>query len=72
MVILTASGEIVLDSPVAAAAITTTYPEPPPANKVELPWTHYGHPATGLRRRSAVVCDWIVRVRPSEIEEVKG
>ncbi len=61
-----ATEDILLDGPVVGVAVTTTYPEPPPTNCVTLPWSERGHPATGLRRRSAAVCDWLVSFRPSE------
>lgn len=72
VVIITATGEILLNAPIVAAAITTSYAEPPPPNVVELPWTHYGHPATGLRQRSAAVCDWLVTLLPGDVQEIKG
>jgi hypothetical protein len=72
MVIVTAASDIVLDGPVTAVAVTTTFPEPAPHNIVELPWHPRRHPATQLAKRSAAVCDWLVQLRPSDIQEVKG
>ena len=42
------------------AAITTTFPKPPPRNHVELPWHPRGIAATRLTARSAVVLNWPV------------
>lgn len=72
LVIVTASDELILDAPLVCAAITTTFPEPPPRAYVELPWYSRGHPATRLRRRSAVACHWLVPLKPSDIVETKG
>ena len=44
---------------IAVAAITTTIPNPLTSNYVELPWERLGKVKTGLRKRSAVVCDWV-------------
>lgn len=72
LVILTASGEVLLDAPIVGVAITTSFPEPPPHEYIELPWHPRGHPATRLRRRSAAACHWLVRLQPSDIVETKG
>jgi precorrin isomerase len=72
VVVLTSTDEIVLDGPFVAAAITTTFPHPTPKNMVDLPWTHFGHPATGLRKRSAAVANWLVQLQASDVEEIKG
>ena len=72
LVIITATEEILLDQPIAALAITTTFPDPPHPNQIAIPWYHRGHPATRLRRRSAVVCNWMVVIRPGDVEDIKG
>jgi len=68
-VVLTADDEILLDGPVVVAAITTTYGDPPPQNVVELPWSRQGITRTGLRRRSAVVCDWLIDAAISDLDD---
>jgi len=68
-VVLTANDEILLDGPVVVAAITTAYGEPPPHNLVELPWSSQGIARTGLRRRSAAVCNWLVDAAISDLED---
>jgi hypothetical protein len=72
LVIITATNEIVLDAPIVGAAITATFPDPPPDTHIELPWHPRRHQATQLAKRSAAVCKWLVTLRPSEIEEIKG
>jgi len=72
LVIVTETSEIVLDGPVVGVAVTTTYPEPPPREFVELPWDRRRHPATRLVRRSAAVCNWLVELTPSQVVEVRG
>lgn len=68
VVIITASDEIIIDDSIVAVAITTTFAEPPPDYCVEIPWYRLGHRVTGLKRRSAAVCNWMVEIHPSDIE----
>lgn len=72
VMIVTATDEVVLDEPIVLAAITSQFPDPPPQECVALPWAPGGHPATRLWKRSAVVCTWLVEVRPSALVEYKG
>ena len=53
-------------------AITTTFPDPPAANNVLLPWHPEGSVSTGLRKRSAVVLDWVRRIPPEGIIQKDG
>jgi len=64
VLIISSSDDIIQDRPIVGLAITTTFPQPVPASHVEIPWHPRGHPCTGLRRRSAVVCDWPVVFSP--------
>lgn len=72
VIVLTETTEIILDSPIVAVAITSSYPDPVPREFIELPWYAQGHPATGLRRRSAAACRWLVELHPSKVIEIKG
>lgn len=72
VLIITPTDEIVLNGTIVALAITTTFPDPPESNQVLLPWHSSGYCPTGLRRRSAVVCDWAVPIRPSQVKSVTG
>jgi len=71
-VILTATDEISDDEPIVVVAVSTRFDRPLPDNKIELPWHRDRHPVTGLRRRCVAVCDWLVEIRPSAIEDVAG
>lgn len=72
IVVLTPTRDILLDQPVVAAAVTTTFQEPLEAACVRLPHDPHGHPATGLRRDCVVRCDWLLALRPSDVVEIKG
>ncbi len=72
VVIITDTSQIVLDARIVAVAVTTTFPEPAPDTHVELPWHPRGHLVTGLCRRSAAVCNWIVSLTPGSIQSVAG
>ncbi|HVX85891.1 MAG TPA: type II toxin-antitoxin system PemK/MazF family toxin [Phycisphaerae bacterium] len=54
------------------AAITTTFPNPVPSVNVPVSWHPDGRACTGLRRRSAVVLDWMRRIPPNEILSKDG
>jgi hypothetical protein len=73
MVVLTPTDEIGAGRPIAVMAITTTYPEPPPAKHIELPW--HNDPrrvGTGLGKRCAAVVNWLRFVEAEEIVELAG
>ena len=53
-------------------AISTTFPEPPPAMNVPLPWHPLGTASTGLRKRSAAILDWVRRMPPTAILHREG
>jgi hypothetical protein len=72
LVIITADSDMLLDKPVVGVALTTTIPDPAPADYVELPWFPKGHPTTGLTKRSAAVCSWLVELKPTDVRQVKG
>lgn len=54
------------------AAISTTFPEPPPAINVALPWHPAGSASTGLRKRSAAILDWVREMPPAAILRREG
>lgn len=72
VLIITESSEIDLDGPIVAVAVSTRYPDPPPADHIEIPWIRRGHPVTGLAKRSAAICSWLVEIHASDVIEVKG
>jgi mRNA-degrading endonuclease toxin of MazEF toxin-antitoxin module len=53
-------------------AISTTFPEPPPAINVPLPWHPKGIASTGLRKRSAAILDWVRKMPPHAILQREG
>jgi len=72
VVVLTSSDEISAGSPVVGATVTTTLPNPLTDDYVELPWQPQGKVRTGLKRRCAVLCTWLVHINPDHIEEIRG
>ena len=69
-IIITATSAIKPERPLAVIAITTTYPDPPPADHVELPWEARRHPVTRLTKRSAAVVSWFGKVKADEVEPI--
>jgi len=66
-VVITATEEILPAESFVAVAITTQLPDPLPASYVELPWHRNKHPRTGLKKRCAAKCDWLVELFESDI-----
>jgi len=66
VVIITDTSEIVLDAEIVAVAVTSTIPSPVTDQYVLLPWTRWGHPATGLTKRCAAHCQWLITLKPSD------
>jgi hypothetical protein len=72
-IVLTPTSEISLDEPILLVAITTTYPEPPPSDCLELPWNpDPRRVATGLGYRSAAVVSWLEPVYLDEVDSLVG
>jgi mRNA-degrading endonuclease toxin of MazEF toxin-antitoxin module len=72
VVVVTRSEEIERGEPIIAAAITTTLPEPLTDEFVELPWHRDGSARTGLRKRCAVYCRWLMELNPDDVEKSQG
>ena len=70
--VITKSDEILTREQFVGLAITTTFPNPPLYNQVEIPSHPKGYVSTGLRRRSAVVCNWAVVLTEEKILSIKG
>ncbi len=68
LVIVTATDEIQTGSPFVGVAISTTFPNPIPDDYVSLPFHPNGQVQTGLRKRCAAVCSWLVRLTHSDIK----
>lgn len=71
-VIITPSEQIGLSSSLDVVAVTSRLPETLPPDHVLLPWHSQGHPRTGLNRKCAAVCSWVIRIRPNDIEDIAG
>jgi mRNA-degrading endonuclease toxin of MazEF toxin-antitoxin module len=72
VVIVSSSDDIAKGHKIVAVAITTTFPDPAPPNHFDLPWDPTGRAGTGLRRRSAAVCNWPVAFHSEDVEAVVG
>jgi hypothetical protein len=72
-IILTPTDQIAQAEKLVLMAITTTFPDPPPANHIPLPWFPDPRKSpTGLARRSAAVIDWLEVVSADDILSVRG
>jgi hypothetical protein len=70
VVILTPNGAWAAGYPIVAAPVASQVPPVPTADHVLLPFKNppgTRHPATGLTRRAAIVCTWLVVVNPQDI-----
>ena len=71
-VILTSNEDLQHGGPIVMAAISSTLPDPLTLDHVLLPWHNNRHPRTGLTKRAAVVCSWVIRVDRRAIERISG
>jgi mRNA-degrading endonuclease toxin of MazEF toxin-antitoxin module len=71
-VIIAATAEIQPNRPIAAVAITGALADPLSSDCVELPWHRNKHPRTGLKKRCAARCRWLIAVNPNDIKEYAG
>ena len=71
-VIVTPTDQLTSTGPFDAVAITSRLDKPLPEDHVLLPWHPKGHPRTGLNRRCAAVCTWLVQITESDIQDVAG
>lgn len=71
-VIVTPTERIATAGTLEVVAVTSRLPEPLPADHVLLPWHAQRHPRTGLSRKCAAVCTWVVRIDSGDIEDVAG
>jgi hypothetical protein len=72
-IIISPTDEIEAGAEIAVMAISTSYPAPPPANCIELPWNNdRRRSVTRLSQRSAAVTNWLRYIREEEIDELAG
>ena len=64
VVVLTPDIELAAGFPIVVAGVTGTLPSPLTADYVKLPYKNPPgrHPKTGLTKRAAVLCTWIVSI----------
>jgi mRNA-degrading endonuclease toxin of MazEF toxin-antitoxin module len=71
-VILTTKAESESGELLKAVVISSKLQHAAKERMVELPWSRGGHPRTGLSKRSAAMCDWIVTVNEDHIRKYGG
>lgn len=71
-IIATPTERIHATGPLDVVAVTSRLPDPLPADHVLLPWHPRRHPRTGLKRKCAAVCTWVVRISPTDVDEIAG
>ncbi len=70
VVILTPDAALAAGYPIVAAAVTGAVPDPLTADYVLLPYKNppgTRHPRTGLTKKAAVLCTWLVTVDPTDV-----
>jgi mRNA-degrading endonuclease toxin of MazEF toxin-antitoxin module len=70
VVILTPDDTIATGSPIVAGAITGTLPDPLTNDYVMLPYKNppgTRHPRTGLTKKAAVLCSWLVIIERRDV-----
>jgi mRNA-degrading endonuclease toxin of MazEF toxin-antitoxin module len=70
--IVTPNDQIVSGGSLTVVAITSRLTDPLPADYVLLPWHPQRHARTGLNRRCAAVCSWLVTISPNDIHDFAG
>ena len=71
-VILTTKDEYEAGEAIKAVVISSKLHHAAKDRMVELPWSRGRHVYTGLSKRSAAICDWVVNVRKDHIREYAG
>jgi mRNA-degrading endonuclease toxin of MazEF toxin-antitoxin module len=71
-VIVTPSERIRSTGSLDVIAVTSRLPDRLPPDHVLLPWHPQRHPRTGLNRKCAAVCSWMIRISPDDIQDVAG
>jgi len=75
VVVLTPDAELASGFPIVAAAITGSIPTPLTADYVLLPYKNppgSRHPRTGLTKRAAVLCTWIIKITSEDVAGRSG
>ena len=74
VVVLTPDRALPAGYPIVVAGVTGTLPDPLTADYVLLPYKNPPgrHPKTGMTKRAAVLCTWIVPINPADIRGHSG
>jgi mRNA-degrading endonuclease toxin of MazEF toxin-antitoxin module len=72
LVIVTPTDEIAEGDPFLAVAITGTLPDPLTDEYVILPYHPNGQSKTGLKKKCAAKCDWVVALSHDDITRYIG
>ena len=74
VVVLTPDSALTAGYPIVVAGVTGTLPSPLTADYVLLPYKNPPgrHPKTGMTKRAAVLCTWILPIIPAEIQGRSG
>lgn len=72
VVILSSNEDIQSGDDIVGVCISSQLSDANSKFQVELPWHRDGHARTGLRKRSAAMCNWIVSFKAEQIKEQKG
>ena len=74
VVVLTPDPELAAGFPIVVAALTSTLPNPLTADYVILPYKNPPgrHQKTGLTKKAAVVCSWVVPITRNQIQGRSG
>ncbi len=71
-IVVSSDAEIAKGESLFLVAVTSNVTDPLPENHIELPWDASGKSRSGLKKRSAAICDWIVHVEQDKVERIIG
>jgi len=72
VIVVTPTDEIKLGVPFWGVAVTGTLPKPLTPEFVILPYQRDGRGRSGLKKKSAAKCDWLVELRHEDIRRYIG
>jgi hypothetical protein len=74
VVVLTPDVALEAGYPLVVAGVTAALPDPLTSDHVVLPWKNPPgrHPKTGMTKRAAVLCTWLVQISRNDIQGHSG
>jgi hypothetical protein len=74
VVVLTPDIKLAAGCPIVVAGVTGTLPNPLTADYVMLPYKNPPgrHPKTGLTKKAAMLCTWVVSIAPNDVKGRSG